>query len=73
MTGRTLQTLHVRFEGRSTELPMEVLFGLQADASDEQVKQTVILHFHLLPHSLDDHVVIRSSNAIIVRPEAIYG
>lgn len=72
MTGQLLQTLHMRFDGRSTELPLAAL-DLRFDASDQQIKQTVASHFQLPPHALDEYVVIRSSNAVIVRPEAIYG
>ncbi|QBD82682.1 hypothetical protein EPA93_44635 [Ktedonosporobacter rubrisoli] len=66
------QVLHVRVDGRSKELTMAMLH-LTYTASDAQIKQAVAQHFDLPSHYLDEHVIIRSSQAIIVRPEAIYG
>ncbi len=64
--------VHVRIDGRSEELTLAML-DLNYNATDEQIKQAVAGHFDLPAHSLDNHVVVRTSQAIIVRPEAIYG
>ncbi|MBO0781925.1 MAG: hypothetical protein J2P37_24155 [Ktedonobacteraceae bacterium] len=66
------QIVHVRFDGRSEELRLSGL-NLLPGASDEQIKRAVAVHFDLPQRHLDDHVVVRTSQAIIVRPEAVYG
>jgi hypothetical protein len=64
--------VHVRIDGRSEELTLAML-DLNDTATDAQIKQAIASHFDLPMHSLDSHVVVRTSQAIIVRPEAIYG
>lgn len=64
--------LHVRFDGRSSELPLDTL-SLSPQSSDEEIKQAVARHFERPLRHFDPYVVVRSSQAIIVRPEAIYG
>jgi hypothetical protein len=66
------QTLHVRFQGRSTEMS---LASLHVDplATDQQIKEAVAAYMECPASALDDHVVVRTEQAIIVRPEAIYG
>lgn len=64
--------VHVRVSGRSEELNMAAL-GLQTDAADSQIKEAVVRSLDLPANSLADHVIVRTSQAIIVRPEAIYG
>jgi hypothetical protein len=66
------QMLHVRFDGRSEELTLDTL-KLNSLATDVQIKEAVVTHFDLPAHYLDSYVVVRTSQAIIVRPEAIYG
>lgn len=66
------RAVHVRIDGRSEELTLALL-DLTDDATDEQIKQAVAGHFDLPAQSLANHVVIRTSQAIIVRPEAVYG
>jgi hypothetical protein len=72
MQGLANRAVHVRINGRSAELTQREL-GLQADATDAQVKQAVARHLDLPATSLASHVIVRTSQAIIVRPEAIYG
>ena len=72
MTQLTNHTVHVRIDGRSEELTLAML-DLNDNATNEQIKQALAGHFDLPVHSLDNHVVVRTSQAIIVRPEAIYG
>ncbi len=72
MTQMMDQTIHVRFNGRSEELPSAQL-NLGSDASDTQIKQSVAIYFDLPRTSFDDHVIVRTNHAIILRPEAIYG
>ena len=66
------RAVHIRINGRSTELTLAEL-NLQADATDAQIKQAVARHLDLPATSLASHVIVRTSQAIIVRPEAIYG
>lgn len=64
--------VHVRVSGRSEELNLTAL-GLRGDATDAQLKIAVARHLDLPASILASHVVVRTSQAIIVRPEAIYG
>ena len=64
--------VHVRVAGRSEELSLAAL-GLHNDATDIQVKEAVVGYLDLPVSSLANHVIVRTSQAIIVRPEAIYG
>lgn len=64
--------VHVRYNGRSEELGLTAL-DLQDTATDIQIKQAVERHLDLPASSLDHHIVVRTSQAIIVRPQAIYG
>ena len=72
MTQLIQQIVHVRFDGRSEELTLAQL-DLNAQATDVQIRRAVEGHFDLPARSLENHVVVRTSQAIIVRPEAIYG
>ncbi|HET8911172.1 MAG TPA: hypothetical protein VFN23_06905 [Ktedonobacteraceae bacterium] len=64
--------VHVRINGRSEECTLAML-NLSSTATDEQLKQAITGHLDLSVGSLANHVVVRTSQAIIVRPEAIYG
>lgn len=64
--------VHVRYNGRSEELGLTAL-DLQDTATDIQIKQAVERYLDLPASSLDHHIVVRTSQAIIVRPQAIYG
>lgn len=66
------RVVHVRVAGRSEELKLAAL-GLQSDATDSQVKEAVVRALDLPAGELTNHVIVRTSQAIIVRPEAIYG
>ena len=64
--------VHVRFEGRSEELSLAKL-NLASPATDTQVKRALATYFERTSSYFDNFVVVRNSQAIIVRPEAIYG
>ena len=72
MVQLTNHVVHVRVDGRSEELTLAML-DLNDNATNEQIKVALAGHFDLPVHSLDNHVVVRTSQAIIVRPEAMYG
>jgi hypothetical protein len=66
------QVVHVRFEGRSMELPLASLH-LNPWCTNRQVKEAVAASLDRDAAALAGHVVERTDQAIIVRPEAIYG
>jgi hypothetical protein len=68
----TDRIVHVRVAGRSEELKLAAL-GLQSGATDSQIKEAVVRALDLPTSALANHVIVRTSQAIIVRPEAIYG
>ncbi len=72
MTQLINRAVHVRFDGRSEELTLAVL-DLNDTATDAQIRQAIASHFDLSTQALDNHVIVRTNQAIIVRPEAIYG
>lgn len=72
MAQRMNHAVHVRIDGRSEELTLAML-DLNDNATNEQIKQAIASHFDLPAQALATHVVVRTNQAIIVRPEAIYG
>jgi hypothetical protein len=64
--------VHIRVAGRSEELTLAEL-SLQANATDAEIKHAVARYLDLPTLSLANHVIVHTSQAIIVRPEAIYG
>lgn len=63
--------VHVRVAGRSAEVMLAA--GLCNQATDQQFKAAVARALDLPTDSLAEHVIVRTSQAIIVRPEAVYG
>ena len=72
MTQLINQAVHARFHGRSEELTLATLH-LTSDATDNQIKQALTRCFDLPASTFENHVIVRTNQAIIVRPEAIYG
>ncbi len=68
----TKRAVHIRVAGRSEELTLAEL-SLQENATDAEIKHAVACYLDLPDLSLATHVVVHTSQAIIVRPEAIYG
>jgi hypothetical protein len=68
----TDRAVHIRVDGRSIELTLNEL-GLQADATDAQIKNAGTRYLDLPASALANHVIVRTSQALIVRPEAVYG
>ena len=66
------EMLHVRFDGRSEELPLATL-NLDRQATDAEIKRALCAYFDRPARSFERHVIVRHSGAIVVRPEAIYG
>ena len=67
-----IQTLHVRFDGRSEELQFAAI-GLDQHSADRDIKQALVSYFDRPAGYFDKHVVVRHGDVIVVRPEAIYG
>lgn len=65
--------VHIRFEGRSLDVPERVL-QMSHTPTDEELKVSVARHLNVGPKVLDRYVVDRRpSGDIVVRPEAVYG
>jgi len=63
--------LHVRFEGRSYQIPGSLF---DSRASDVQIKEHVARHLDVGVDRLDPYVVDRTPTGhVVVRPEAVYG
>ena len=64
--------LHVRYAGRSEELDLDAL-ELSPDATDAELRSALAKRYDCAIEELDEYVVVREPQAIIVRPVAIYG
>ena len=65
--------LHVRFNGRSVDLPLAEL-DLGAAADDAQVREAVSSYLEISPAELQGYVVERHRTGNwTVRPEAVFG
>jgi hypothetical protein len=64
--------LHVRFNGRSEELDLGTL-DLHPNVTDAELRAALAKHYDAMPSALEDYVIVREPQAIIVRPVAIYG
>ena len=65
--------VHVRFEGRSYDIP-EAQLGVTAGMNDSAVKERLIQYFDVTCDRFQFYVVDRRpSGDLIVRPEAVYG
>lgn len=64
--------LHVRFNGRSEELDLATL-GLQPGMSDVELRTALARRYDCTIADLEEYVIVREKQAIIVRPVAIYG
>ncbi len=64
--------LHVRFDGRSEELPLADL-DLRADADDAALRSALARRYQCPASALEGYVIVREPQAIIIRPLAFYG
>ena len=64
--------LHVRFAGRSEDLDL-VALGLRPGVEDGALRAALARHYDCAPAELEDYVIVREPQAIIVRPLAFYG
>ncbi len=65
--------VHIRFEGRSLDLP-ETQLGIITGMSDGAVKEQVSQYLEVGTNRLEAYVIDRRpSGDLIIRPEAVYG
>ena len=64
--------LHVRFNGRSEDLDLAAL-GLGCDAGDSELRAALARRYDCPTDALDEYVIVREPQAIVVRPVAFYG
>lgn len=65
--------VHIRFEGRSLDIP-ETQLGITTGMGDVAVKEQVSRHLDVNTSRLSTYVVDRRpSGDLIIRPEAVYG
>lgn len=64
--------LHVRLNGRSHDYELSEL-GLCCDVCEQELRQALAQLHDLSPEELDNYVIVREEQAIIVRPVALYG
>ena len=65
--------VHVRFGGRSFDVPLTVL-DLGVGSRDGDVKQALAQHLDVHPSRFMDYVVDRHANGnLTLRPQAVFG
>ena len=65
--------VHVRFDGRSLDLPLPDL-GVGPGAADAEIKRALARQLDVAAEKLRDYVVDRHQTGnITVRPEAVFG
>lgn len=68
-----LATLHVRFKGRSVDIPLTDL-DVGRLSSDAQIKQATALYLGVHPREFNPYVVDRhEAGNMTIRPEAVFG
>jgi hypothetical protein len=65
--------LHVRFDGRSLDIPLEDL-DLGPRSDDREIKRALARHLDVPAAKLSDYTVDRHATGnLTVRPEAVFG
>ena len=71
--GNGIAVVHVRFGGRSFDVPVDQL-ELGLGSSDEQVKRTLAQYLDVPAQRMNDYVIDRHANGNLpLRPEAVFG
>lgn len=72
-TQETQPTLHIRFEGKSRDIPLaEIDIGIAS--TDDQVKEAVANFLDTETSKLENYVIERHANGnFTIRPEAVFG
>ncbi len=72
-TGERHAVVHVRFNGRSTDVPLAAV-GIGPATGDEQAKRQLAAFLEVAPRQLADYVLDRHANGnLTLRPEAVFG
>lgn len=73
MTMQTSAVIHVRFAGRSLDVPLDQL-DVSPYSSDKQIKQALAGYLEEPEDKLRDYVIDRHATGnLTVRPEAVFG
>jgi hypothetical protein len=65
--------VHIRFEGRSLDIPLDDL-DVGPRSADAEVKRALARHLEVAEGTLRDYVVDRHETGnLTVRPEAVFG
>ena len=65
--------VHIRFEGRSLDIPQGEL-DVGAASSDNEIKRALARHLEVPEGKLRDYVIDRNDTGnMTVRPEAVFG
>jgi hypothetical protein len=65
--------LHVRFDGRSLDVPL-VEIGVGTASQDREIKRALAQHLQVTERTLHDYTVDRHETGnLTVRPEAVFG
>ena len=68
-----VQTVHVRYDGKSYDLPFEDL-AITARDSDDGIREALARHFDVSTATFRSFVVERHRTGnVTVRPEAVFG
>lgn len=68
-----IKVVHIRFEGRSLDVPQSDL-DVGAASSDNDVKRALARHLDTAESKLRDYVIDRHDTGnMTVRPEAVFG
>ena len=68
-----VKVVHIRFEGRSLDVPQGDL-DVGAASSDNEVKRALARHLEVPEAKLHDYVIDRHDTGnMTVRPEAVFG
>ena len=70
---RQVPTIHIRFDGRSFDIPLSDL-DLGMASSDQQIKQSLAAYLDINESRLTHYVVDRHSTGnLTIRPQAVFG
>ncbi len=66
------QAVHIRHKGTSYDTNLEEL-SVKDSANDSELKDAVSRHLDIAPADIHDYVVERTTESIVVRPNAPFG
>jgi hypothetical protein len=69
----SVKVVHIRFEGRSVDIPQSDL-DVGVASSDNEIKRALARYLETLEGKLQDYVIDRHDTGnMTVRPEAVFG